>query len=218
MREWISKGVLAGALLCVLALTVAARLGLVELAWVRPDGHFFWYLSRATGTTATVALTLEVVCGLFVSTAGADRLLPRARSVEIHRWLASVTLSLLAVHALALLGDRYVAFDALDVLLPFVSPYRPLAVGLGVIAAHAAVLTHASFFLRQKLGPAGFRRVHLLAYPALFLGLVHALSAGTDAGAPWLRGIIAACGGLVLWWTVYRVMGVAGRAGVGVLR
>jgi hypothetical protein len=87
---------------------------------------------RVVVVAGFLALTLDVVFGLLVSTAVADRLMPRARSVEVHRWLSSVTLALTATHALALLADRFIRFDVLILLVPFAAPYRALAVGLGL--------------------------------------------------------------------------------------
>jgi hypothetical protein len=97
-------------------------------------------------------LTLDVVFGLFVSTGAADRFIPRASIVDVHRWLSTVALTMTGVHALALLGDRVVRFDVLDVLIPFLSSYRAFAIALGVVAACGAVLVHASFSWRRRIG------------------------------------------------------------------
>jgi hypothetical protein len=42
----------------------------------------------------------------------------------------------------------------LDVVVPFIDCYRPLAVGLGILAGYAACLVHWSFSLRRVIGVA----------------------------------------------------------------
>src|SRR5690349_9695056 len=103
------------------------------------DG-FAWQLSRASGFTAFVALALDVTLGLLMTTRLGDRLLGRGQQIDLHRWLSPITLALIAGHALALLADDHVDFGVLDVLVPFAARYRPVAVGVGVIAAYLALV------------------------------------------------------------------------------
>jgi hypothetical protein len=72
------------------------------------------------------------------SSARANELaLARAHAIGLHGWLSPVALALVVGHALILLADRYIRFDVFDLIVPLVTPYRPLAVGIGVIAAHS---------------------------------------------------------------------------------
>ncbi|MBI4491863.1 MAG: hypothetical protein HY690_03615 [Chloroflexi bacterium] len=198
----------AGLLALLLGLTLAARGGLITVAIERPDGHWFWYFSRTAGVTAYLALALTVLWGLLASTAVGDGLVARARCVDLHRWLSAVGLALAAAHAILLVGDGYVQFDALDVLVPFVAPYRPVAVGLGVVAAYLALVVYGSLWLRGWLGQRGWRAVHFLSFPAFGLATLHGLLAGTDGGALWLRALYLLAAGLVLWLSCYRALSV----------
>lgn len=195
-------GLLIGFGLLVVLDAVAVRLGMAPGLLPKVEGTSAWVTSRAAGVTAFLALTLDVVFGLLVSTGAGDRLVSRARSVEIHRWLSSVGLALLAVHALALTADRFIRFDVLDAMVPFLSSYRPFAVGLGVLAAHAALAIHFSFALRKRIGVKVWRALHSLSFFAFAAALVHGLTAGTDSGTPLIRAMYlaaaAAVGGLVL--------------------
>jgi sulfoxide reductase heme-binding subunit YedZ len=206
-RRSILVGASLGALGLVLAVSVAARVGLVavELPDPRPDGVFLWMISRALGVTAYFALTLEVLLGLALSTGAGDRLLARARSVELHRGLSSAALGLTFAHAVALLGDRFVRFDLLDLLVPFVAPYRPVAVGVGVLAAWAAFVVHASFLVRKRIGPRIWRALHYLAFLLYAAATAHGLAAGTDAGATWMQAAYATSVGAVLALLTLRV-------------
>lgn len=183
MRKAIARGVVLGAALLLIVDAIAVRLGVATSAIPKLAGASPWVTSRAAGVTALVALTLAVAFGLLVSTGAADKVIPRARSVELHRWLSGATLAMTAAHAVALLGDRFVSFDLLDLLLPFASSYRSLAVALGVLAAYTALLVHASFTWRKRIGVRAWRLIHHASFFAYGAALWHGVLAGSDAGS-----------------------------------
>lgn len=150
--------------------------------FLRIDGPGAWLASRAAGLTAYLALTLEIALGLFLSTGVADAWMARARSMELHRWLSRGSLALVAAHASALLLDRAVRFDLVDMLVPFVSGYRPFAVGLGVLGAWLAWGVHVSFSLRDRLGQRLWRALHYSSFGVYALATAHGLLAGSDGG------------------------------------
>lgn len=185
MRDLI-RGVVIGLLLMALLGAIASRTGWATISIPRPEGTGPWMLSRATGVTAFIALSLEVILGLLVSTRTGDRWLTRAHAIDLHGWLSPVTLALVAGHAIVLLADRYVRFDVLDLLVPFASPFRPAAIGLGELAAYLILVVHASFALRCRLGTQTWRRLHYLSFAAFIAASLHAVLAGTDSSHPWL--------------------------------
>lgn len=202
----IGLGLLLGIALVAIADAAAARIGLVTGAIPTLAGPALWITSRAAGVTAFLAVTLDVLFGLFVSTGAVDRLLPRARVTEIHRWLSTVALALTATHALALLGDRFVRFDALAVALPFLSAYRPAAVALGVLAAWGALVVHLSFSLRRRMGTRAWRRLHYLSFAVFAAALTHGLVAGSDSRRPAMAALYASAAVLVALLTGVRVL------------
>jgi sulfoxide reductase heme-binding subunit YedZ len=213
LRKAIGAGLVAGLLATVIVLTAAARLGLVVINLERPDTHWFWYLGRAAGISAYLVLASSVIWGLLLSSGVADGWIARARSVDVHRWISAVALGLVAAHGLVLLGDPYVRFDAVDLLVPFVSAYRPLGVGLGVLAAYVVVAVFGSFWLRRRIGQRAWRLVHYLAFPMLGLVTLHGLLAGTDSSSPWMRMIYLVVSAIIIWLSVYRVAAtLAGKA------
>lgn len=188
MRD-VTRGLAIGFVVLALAGAVASRTGLAAIDIPRPTGTGAWLLARATGYAAFAALSLDVVAGLLVSTK--NRSVPRAALVELHGWLSPVALALVLGHALVLLADSYIRFDLLDVIVPFASRYRPVAVGLGVIAGYLAVVVHASFGLRKRLGTKTWRRLHYLSFVAFAGAALHAILAGSDAGRGWAIAICA---------------------------
>ena len=220
MRRHVLAGAAVGLLLFALGDALATRAGLVAGAMPRSDAPWLWVASRGAGVAAFVALSLDVSFGLFLSTGAADRWIARARSVEIHRWLSSATLALLAGHVLLLLGDGFSGFDLLDAVVPFLVSYRPAPVALGLSAAYLAIVLHVSFELRTRIGVRTWRRLHRASFAVFALATLHGILAGSDSGAPWMRflylGAAATVSTLVLQrvavaWRGARPLGAGAR-------
>lgn len=184
MRD-VLRGALVGLVMLALLGAIASRTGWAAIDMPRPEGTGPWFVSRATGFAAFAALALDVIVGLLVSTKAGDRWITRAHAIDLHGWLSPLTLSLVVGHAVILLADGYIRFDVLDLIIPFVAPYRPLAVGIGVIAAYLALVVHASFGLRRRLGTRTWRRLHYLSFAAFVASSLHAMLAGSDSSRPW---------------------------------
>lgn len=186
------KGVLAGVLLLALLGAIATRTGAIVTSLPRPSGTGAWLLSRATGLLAYVALSIDVIVGLLVSTRSADRFIPRGALVDIHGWLSPLALALVVAHGGVLLADNYVRFDLIDLVVPFASSRWTIAVGVGVLAAYLALVVHLSFGLRKRIGTATWRRLHYLSFVAFVLVTIHAIAAGTDRATGWFVAIYVA--------------------------
>jgi sulfoxide reductase heme-binding subunit YedZ len=164
-----------------------------------------WYVARAAGLVAFGILTLSVWLGLAMST----RLLGAKRQKHLFGWhqtLAWTGLSMLGLHAGALLFDPTLHFRLASVLVPFASPWRPGAVAAGVVAGWLTLMLAASFRMRKRIGQKGWRRLHYASFAAFVLSLGHALTAGTDlkgVGGPALAAIAA---GPVIWLVFVRLL------------
>ena len=189
----------------LVAEAIAVRLGWISDPLPKPHGTAVWTTSRAAGVTAFAALTLDVLFGLFISTGALDRWIPRGASVEVHRWLSSVALSLIAVHAVVLLADGWVRYDALDVAIPGMSSYRPGAVAIGILATYAALLVHLSFGWRKKIGVRAWRALHFLSFAIFIAAIVHGMLAGSDSSHRWLRHVYAGSGLIVSALVMLRI-------------
>lgn len=206
MPKRIFFGFVVGGTLVLVLDALAVRLGAAPGVVPKLDGISLWVTSRAAGVTAFIALTLDVVFGLFVSTGAADRLVPRARSIEVHRWLSAAALGMTGAHALALLGDRFVQFDVLDLLIPFVSTYRALAVALGVLALYGMLLVHQSFSWRKRLGPKTWRKLHYLSFFVFSAAVLHGLLAGSDGARPAMQALYVSSATAVIALVMVRLL------------
>lgn len=149
--------------------------------------HGWWLASRASGVVAIALVTLSVLLGLTLG----GRLTRRpgmAKVVRVvHEQAALAGLVAIAVHGLTLLGDPWLRPGLAGIAIPFALSYRSAFTGLGVIAGELAAILGLSFYARRWISPRRWRIAHRLTPLVYVLGLVHALGAGTDAGALWLR-------------------------------
>lgn len=165
-----------------------------------------WLISRASGLVAFALLSGSVILGLLMSTKAANRWLPPKITNELHGMLSVLSLVFLAVHGGALLFDGFFAFTPLSLLVPFASPYKPLWVGLGVIAAWTTAGLAASVRFRKQIGYARWRRLHYLSFVAYVLSLVHGMSSGSDTSLPLVQALYLGSAGTIATLLMVRIL------------
>jgi sulfoxide reductase heme-binding subunit YedZ len=152
-----------------------------------------WYLSRGTGITSLVLLTLVVVLGVLTRSARPLPGLPRFVTAGLHRNTSLLAVLFLAVHVVTAVLDPYALTGVLDVFLPFRGGYRPLWVGMGTLALDVLVALVVTSLLRHRIPDRLWRTVHGAAYACWPLALLHGLGSGTDAGTGWARAVALSC-------------------------
>jgi len=149
-----------------------------------------WYFARSAGIVAYLLLSSSVLLGVLM--AGKSSFTwPKFAVEEVHRFLAILTGVFIVLHGGSLLLDRVVPISLGQELVPFTSPYRPLAVGLGICAMELLAAVGITNALRTRLPYTTWRKLHYLTLPAWLLASLHGVLAGTDAGDPWFAGIAA---------------------------
>jgi sulfoxide reductase heme-binding subunit YedZ len=142
--------------------------------------QIWWYLSRASGIVAWLMLTASVLWGIVLAT----DLFPRRRRpawlLDLHRWLAGLTIFFLAGHLGTLLADRHAKFGLLDVLVPFSSTWRPTAIAVGIVAAWLLIAVEGTALAMKRLSKKWWRDVHIVSYWVFWGTCIHAALAGTD--------------------------------------
>ncbi|MFN3285183.1 MAG: ferric reductase [bacterium] len=163
------------------ALWAAPRAAAWAATLTAPETKAFWYASRSTGWVSYGLLWTATCLGLSLS-GRVTRGSTAALLAQLHRLSAGLALVFVAVHALSLLGDRYVRADLAGVLIPFRFPERSAWVGLGQLGAYAASAVYGSIWLRRHTGYRFWRALHYAAFGAYGLATLHLLGAGTDVG------------------------------------
>jgi len=146
--------------------------------------QFWWYLTRAAGLMGYFLMWLSTAWGLVVSTKILDPILERAYAYDFHEYLSWLGLAFVATHVIVLMADKYLPYNLWQVMIPFLSPYRPLWVGIGTIAFYLSLLVTITFYLKKKIGMVAFRKIHYLSLVSYFGATLHGLYAGTDSVLP----------------------------------
>jgi methionine sulfoxide reductase heme-binding subunit len=174
-------------------------------------GHEWWLASRAAGIVAMLLVSFSVGLGL----ANAARLIPpkgRRKLLAVHEQTALAALISIAAHGLLLLPDHWLHPGLAGIAIPGVIAYRPLAVAAGIVAGYLAAMLGLSFYVRRRIGPRLWRKLHMGTIGVYVLAVVHTLTAGTDAGTVWLSGLLGATFAPILVLLSWRAIGSPQRA------
>jgi DMSO/TMAO reductase YedYZ heme-binding membrane subunit len=148
-----------------------------------------WYLTRGTGVVALLLLTTSVLLGVTTTLGVRLRRWPRFAVAGVHRNLTLLAIVFVAVHVVTTVADGYAPIRLVDAIVPFASAYRPVWLGLGALAFDLLLAIVATSLLRIRIGLRAWRAVHLLAYVAWPVALVHALGTGSDPRSTWLAAV-----------------------------
>lgn len=170
--------------------------------------HLFWITSRAAGGAALLLASASVAVGLMVSSRR-----PNANKRDlraIHEAMSLSTLAMVALHGLSLLGDSYLNPGLAGIAIPFAALYRPLWTGLGIVAGYGLAALGLTYYLRDRIGAARWRRLHRLTAVFWLAAIAHTIGAGSDAAEWWFLSASAAlvlpAGALLIlrwlgrWW------------------
>lgn len=151
--------------------------------------HLFWITSRAAGTVALLLSSVAVCVGLLM---GGKMLRGRGPDLRVtHEALSLATITAIAVHAVALLGDGFLHLSVLDISIPLVSSYKTVWMSAGIVAGWAMILLGLSYYQRHRIGQERWRTLHRFTAVAWILGVIHSLGEGTDAGQLWFLAMTA---------------------------
>ncbi len=172
-----------------------------------PEPKGYWYLARSSGLVAYALLSLSVALGLSITNRLA-RLWPGGpAAMDVHQFTALLALAFALFHVLILLGDKYMDYHLVQLLVPFAAyQYRPFWVGLGQIGFYLALPVTFSFYMRKRIGYRSWRLIHYGSFAVYFLITLHALAAGTDTTTR-LGLVLYAMSGLSIYFLlVYRLL------------
>jgi sulfoxide reductase heme-binding subunit YedZ len=150
-----------------------------------------WYLTRGTGAVALVLLTMSVALGVANVRRVHTERVPRFVVDAVHRSVSLLAVSFLAVHILTSVLDPFAPIRFIDAVVPFVSAYRPVWLGLGAIASDLLIAVAFTSMLRRRFGRRAWRTTHWLAYACWPVALVHGLGTGSDAKTTWMLALTA---------------------------
>lgn len=203
-------------LMFLVAMTVGLLVAVLLLpAWL-PNMAFslggdapkaYWYLSRATAFVSLSLLWMSMALGLGITNKMA-RLWPGAPAAfAIHEYVSLLGLAFAIFHAIVILGDHYIKFTLLQLLIPFSTiEYRPFWVGLGQIGFYAWLILAATFYIRPIIGQKTWRFLHYGSFGMYLLGIFHGLFSGTDTSTAWAQNYYWISAGSLIFLLMYRIL------------
>jgi len=161
------------------------------------SGPEVWFANRGTGFVLLLLLTLATMLGVLSTSRLSPRLWPRMLSQGLHRNVSLLAVAFLAAHVTTAVVDTFVDIRWYDAFVPFGGKYMPLWLGFGALAVDMIIAVTVTSLLRHRMSHKPWRAIHIMAYAAWGLGLVHGLQMGTDAGSVWGAAFNYGCIGLV---------------------
>lgn len=181
----------------------------------RAKSSWPWYITRASGLVAAVALVVLILSGVGLITGYSFKFLEPLTAWATHKALAMVFAISVLVHGAALLFDRYIPFTIAQVLMPFASHYRNLTISghhfgsfytaLGIFAAYFILAMIISSLLWIDKKPHTWKALHFLSYLVMIFVFFHALYLGTDLSHGIFRVIWIIFGVAVALAIIHRV-------------
>jgi methionine sulfoxide reductase heme-binding subunit len=166
-----------------------------------------WYAARAGGVAAYVLLTLNVSIGLLMTGKKTMKHWPRFALEDVHRFTGILTGTFVVLHITTVAIDSYLPFSPLSLAVPFISTYRPIWIGLGIVAAELLLaLAITNHYRNTKLSYRTWRRWHYVNFGVWTAATFHSIGSGTDRSTTWLLAIDAVAVGTVCALTTWRIL------------
>ncbi len=200
-----------------MALAGAVTVGMIAAVWVLTQmggtlaaslqDKGYWYLVRATGVVAYLQFWLVMVLGLLMSNKVAKHWPGSSTAFALHQFISLNGIVFAAVHALLLLGDRFLHLSAWQLVLPFAIDHAlSVWIGVGQLGFYLLAVVMVSDQLRPHIGTAAWRWLHYAAFVGFMAVTVHGLLAGSDSRNPLMLGLYASTGLVVLFLLLYRMV------------
>ncbi len=172
----------------------------------------FWYVTRAAGITGYLLLWLSTVWGLAVPSKILQGRLHGTYTFDFHEFISLLAIGFIFLHVGVLMLDSYLPFSIAQIVVPFIAPYRPLWVGVGVLSLYIILLVTITFYIRDRIGAKAFRTIHVLSLLAFIGSAVHGLYSGTDSPLLVVKAMYALTFLSVVFLTTYWLATLALRS------
>ena len=148
------------------------------------DDLTFWFLARITGLTAFAVLSLAVLSGEALRTSVLDFLASNRAIRKLHDFTTPLWLPLVFAHVIALVFDKTARIQPVNVVVPFVTDYGQIPIGLGTIAFDIIMVVTITSWLRSRMNNTLWMWIHRTSYLGFVAIFFHAALSGTDFDAP----------------------------------
>jgi len=157
-----------------------------------------WYLTRSSGFVALIMLTASVVLGVLAMARLRTTAWPRFVTQALHRNVSLLAVCFLVAHIATTVLDGYAPIGWPDSVVPFISAYRPIWLGLGALSLDLLIAVIVTSLVRRRIGHRTWQAVHLTSWLAWPIAVLHGLGTGSDTQAGWGQIVYVACAAAVL--------------------
>jgi methionine sulfoxide reductase heme-binding subunit len=165
--------------------------------------QLWWYVTRSAAIIAYLLLWLSTAWGLAVPSRIIQPVLEQTYTFDFHQTISLLSIGFALLHILVLTIDRYLPYSTLQILIPFLSPYRPLWVGIGVISFYIILLVTVTFYLRTRIGMNTFRAIHIFSLLGYLGVTLHGFYSGTDSPLLSMQLLYRGTALVIVFLTVY---------------
>lgn len=143
-----------------------------------------WLIARITGLTAFAVLSLSVLSGEALRTSVLDFLATNRAIRRLHDFTTPLWLPLVFAHVIALVLDKTARISAVNAVVPFLTDYGQVPIGLGTIAFDIIMVVAITSWLRTRMNNTLWMWIHRTSYIGFAAIFFHAALSGTDFDAP----------------------------------
>lgn len=144
----------------------------------------YWFIARITGLTAFAVLSLSVLSGEALRTSVLDFLAKNRAVRRLHDFTTPLWLPLVFAHVIALVLDKTARIQPVNVVVPFLTDYGAIPIGLGTLAFDIIMVVTITSWLRSRMNNTVWMWIHRTSYIAFVAIFFHAALSGTDFDAP----------------------------------
>ena len=123
---FVALAAVVGFVFLILAPDLSQPASFLDGLFAASSQQVMWYITRSAGLTAYLVLWFSVAWGLAVPSKILDNLLHRTFTYDFHEFVSLLAVGFTLLHMVVLLFDRYMPYSPLQILVPFLSDYRPL--------------------------------------------------------------------------------------------
>lgn len=181
----------------------------------RAKASWPWYVTRASGLVAAVSLVILMLSGIGQVTGFMFKFLEPLTAWATHRALGIIFGVSVLVHIGVLLFDHFAPFSLFQLLIPWLSDYKPVTllgfklgslwVAFGVFAFYGVIAIVLTSYIWIEKKPTYWKLVHLASYFVLLLVFFHALFLGTDLAHGIFRALWLFAGYALVGLIVHRL-------------
>jgi len=144
----------------------------------------FWFIARITGLTAFAVLSLSVLSGEALRTSVLDFLAKNRALRKLHDFTTPLWLPLVFAHLIALMLDKTAQIQPINIVVPFLTSYGEIPIGLGTVAFDIVMVVTITSWLRSHMNNTLWTWIHRTSYISFVAIFFHAALSGTDFDAP----------------------------------